>query len=115
MLAKLEKIQNEYALKIKKYLESLKAFEGLTIDVEFKIDYELHEYFIIHFGENSKLIIECEETPYLRWVNNIFNSYYDLYNTDNVIHRLASNKIIYDLILKLANQYYTETQKILCE
>ena len=72
MKYELENIQKEYALKIKNYLESLKVFEGWNIPVEFKISYELHEYFIIKFSEDAQLILECEKIPYLRWYTNIF-------------------------------------------
>lgn len=115
MRGKLKKVQEEYALKIKNYLESLKVFEGWIIPVEFKMDYEFHEYFIIWFSEDAQLILECEKIPYLRWYTNIFKHYWNLKNTDNAIHRLASDQCIYINLIKLAEQYYIETQKILDE
>ena len=113
MRGKLKKVQEEYALKIKNYLESLKVFEGWSIRVNFNVDYEFHEYFIIWFNKDAQLILECEKIPYLRWHTNVFKHWNNLHNTDDVIHRLASDQCIYINLIKLAEEYYKESKKIL--
>lgn len=113
MKEKLKEIQNKYCIQIKDYLNSLKEFKTSSILVNFNVDYEFNEYFIITFENKQKIILECTKNPYLRLCNSILYHYKDLKNMDNVLHQLASDQIIYITLIKFAEQYYEESDKCL--
>lgn len=112
-LKKLSNIQNKYEIKIKEYFKSNIDFEDYVIDVKFNLDHNLNEYFIINFGKYLKLFLECEKIPFLRLCDIKFPHWWDLKNTSNILSKL--NEDIYIDLIKLAEQYYNESQEILNE
>ena len=112
---KLLVVQTKFENKIKEYFKSNKDFEDYIIDVKFKIDFNFNEYFIISFGQNLELLLECEKIPYLFWCNNKFPHWWDLNNTSNLLSKLSEEQETYIDLIKFAEQYYKESQVILDE
>lgn len=112
---KLLVVQTKFENKIKEYFKSNKDFEDYIIDVKFKIDFNFNEYFIISFGQNLDLLLECEKIPYLRWCNNEFPHWWDLKNVSNLLSKLSAEQETYIDLIKFAEQYFKESQVILDE
>lgn len=110
MKNKLKEIQHKYEGLIYDYLKSI--FPDYSVNVEFNIDYEMREYFIITVGLYAKFIIECEKYPVITILSNKFNKLIEIDFISKILKTL-SNELHYDELMKLANHYYNETNELI--
>lgn len=114
MKKEFKEIQNKYKNKIKKYLESIPAIhKDYDVYVDFVIDYELNEYFIITIGNYCKLRLNCEKIPVINLSYPYqFSITHEMRETGKVLSILSDRENFINLI-KLAENFYLETDNIL--
>ena len=114
MKKQLEEIQNKYKQEIKNYLNSIPTIhEDYCVNVDFVLDHDFNEYFIININNYCKIRLNCEKIP----VMNLSYPYqfsidYEMKETGKILSILGENEHFVELI-KLAEKFYFETDKIL--
>ena len=113
MKKELKDLQISYEDKIESFLLSINGFKDEYVDVEFKLDFNLQEYFFIKIGNYTNILLECDKNPYLRLTNNTFDNYDELKEISKILNILSKNKSILNKLLNMVKDFYNESAKFL--